>query len=476
MESNSRKTKIVATVGPASQSKQKLEELLLAGVNVFRLNFSHGSQEKHLEVINNIKALNQQYKSNVGILADLQGPKLRVDNIQDNAILLEEGEKIIVSTEEVIGNKNIISVSYSKLAEDIKVGELILIDDGKIELQVSKILDSTKIECTIVNGGVLSSKKGFNLPNTKISSPSLTEKDLNDLDFIIAQNVDWIALSFVRQAEDIIDLRQRIEAKNGNQKIMAKIEKPEAIKNIDSIIQATDAIMIARGDLAVEVPMEEMPIIQKNIIEKCIDNSRPVIIATQVMESMIEMPRPTRAEITDIANGVFDGADAMMLSGETSVGKYPVKVIQTMDRIIRKTEEENRIYFKNLLPHKASPTFLSDAICYNACSIAEDVEAEALLGMTYSGYTAFMLASYRPKSKIFIFTSNAQLIYQLSLVWGVEGFFYDKFETTDQSIKDIINVLKASHKLKKDDIVINTASMPIKGRGRTNMIKITVVD
>jgi pyruvate kinase len=476
MIQNNRKTKIVATVGPATKTIEKLEELFLAGVNVFRLNFSHGSHLHHLEVIDNIKAINKKHKSNVGILADLQGPKLRIDTLLDNTVLLEEGKTIIVSTEEVAGTTDIISVTYPNLAQDIKAGEAILIDDGKIELQVNKIIDPTHIECLIVCGGLLSSKKGFNLPDTEISMPSLTEKDLKDLDFIIAQSVDWIALSFVRKAEDIIDLREKIAAKKGTQKIIAKIEKPEAITHIDSIIAQTDAIMIARGDLAVEVPMEEMPIIQKKIIEKCIIHSRPVIIATQVMESMIDMPRPTRAEITDVANGVFDGADAMMLSAETSVGKYPVKVIQTMDKIIRKTEEQQKIYFKNLLPRKTSPTFLSDAVCYNACSIAEDVDAEALLGMTYSGYTAFMLASYRPKSKIFIFTSNPQLIYQLSLVWGVEGFLYDNFETTDKSVKDVIQVLKDKNKLKQGDIVINTASMPIRGRGRTNMIKITVVE
>jgi len=467
MTLNNRKTKIVATVGPASNSIQILEELFFAGVNVFRLNFSHGLPAQHLEVIENIKKINKKHKSNIGILADLQGPKLRIGMIENNAILLKEGSKIIVSTKEVVGNQSIISVTYPHLTQDIKIGESILIDDGKIELKVTNILDNTRIECSIENGGILSSKKGFNLPDTEISIPSLTEKDIQDLEFIIRQEVDWIALSFVRKAEDITDLRQRIEAQKGTQKIIAKIEKPEAIKNIDSIIHETDAIMVARGDLAVEVPMEEMPIIQKNIIEKCIDQSRPVIIATQVMESMIEAPRPTRAEITDIANGVFDGADAMMLSAETSVGKYPVKVIQAMDKIIRKTEEQNKIYFKNLSPKKNSPTFLSDAICYNACKIAEDVNAGAIMGMTYSGYTAFMIASYRPKSKIFTFTSNPHLINQLSLVWGVESFFYDKFETTDQSIKDIIQVLKDAKKLKSNDIVINTASMPIKGRGRT---------
>jgi pyruvate kinase len=473
---NSRKTKIVATVGPASNSQQNLEELILAGVNVFRLNFSHGNHKQHLDAINNIQTLNKKLKTNIGILADLQGPKLRVGIIQDNAIMLKENDYIKVSSEDVIGNNKIISVSYANLAQDIKVNESILIDDGKIELCVTKIINKNTIECKVICGGILSSKKGFNLPETQISIPSLTEKDLEDVAFLVEHQVDWIALSFVRKASDITELKAYLNERNATAKIIAKIEKPEAITELENIILASDAVMIARGDLAVEVPMEEMPIIQKNIIEKCIYHAKPVIIATQVMESMIEIPRPTRAEITDVANGVFDGADAIMLSAETSVGKFPVKVIQTMDKIIRKTEEQHKIYFKNLLPKKASPSFLSDAICYNACSIAEDVEAKALLGMSYSGYTAFMLASYRPKSNIYIFTSNQNLINQLSLVWGVETFFYDNFETTDKSIRDIIALLKSKHKLNVNDIVINTASMPIKGRGRTNMIKISVVD
>lgn len=476
MTTNSRKTKIVATVGPACNTEEMLETLMMAGVNVFRLNFSHGNHEGHLEVIKIIKKLNQKNNYNIGILADLQGPKLRVGIVENNAIQLKENNCIKVTSEEVIGNSEIINVTYDNLSQDIKVGESILIDDGKIELKVTQIIDSKTIECTIVCGGILSSKKGFNLPDTQISVPSLTEKDMHDVAFLLQHKVDWIALSFVRKASDITELQSYLAKNNSSAKIIAKIEKPEAIVDIDNIIKVSDAIMIARGDLAVEVPMEEMPIIQKNIIEKCIFHAKPVIIATQVMESMIEIPRPTRAEITDVANGVFDGADAMMLSAETSVGKYPVKVIQTMDKIIRKTEEQHKIYFKNLLPNKNSSTFLSDAICYNACSIAEDVEAKALLGMTYSGYTAFMLASYRPKSSIFIFTSNQNLINQLSLVWGVEAFYYDGFETTDLSIRDIISLLKSKNKLAKEDIIINTASMPIKGKGRTNMIKISIVE
>lgn len=470
-----RKTKIVATIGPACSSYEKLYELYRSGVDVFRINFSHGRQEDHQAVIERIVRLNREHQCHVSILADLQGPKLRTGLMQNNAIELVEGKSIKVTNEEVIGTKDIFSVTYESLASDLQPGEFILIDDGKIELEVEKILSENSIQCRIISGGILSSKKGFNLPNTTITLPSLTEKDLADLEFILTQPVNWIALSFVRTAADILELRRLISEKSAPHKIIAKIEKPEAVRNIDSIMKVTDAVMIARGDLGVEVAMEEMPIIQKTIVKKCIQNSKPVIIATQVMESMIEASRPTRAEITDVANGVFDGADAIMLSGETSVGKNPARVVQTIARIIRRTEEEGMIYNKHLLPDKSSKTFLSDAICFNACKIAEDVNARAINGMTYSGYTAFMLASNRPRADIHIFTSNPTLLNTLSLVWGVDVFFYDKFVSTDESIDDIIAILKEREMVEAGDIVVSTASMPIMGRGRANMLKISQI-
>ncbi len=470
-----RKTKIVATIGPASSSYDKLVELYTSGVNVFRLNFSHGRHEDHQGVIERIVQLNREHRAHVSILADLQGPKLRTGLMQNNGIELIEGNTILVTSEEVIGTRELISVTYEHLSTDIKVGEFILIDDGKIELQATRIVDAKTIECTIISGGTLSSKKGFNLPNTKISLPSLTEKDRQDLDFILTQPVNWIALSFVRTANEIEELKSIIQQHNSPVKVVAKIEKPEAVENIDSIIRATDAVMIARGDLGVEVAMEEMPLIQKNIILKCLEYAKPVIIATQVMESMIDMSRPTRAEITDVANGVLDGADAIMLSGETSVGKNPARVVQTIDRIIRRTEQEDEIYHKHQLPQKDSKTFLSDAICFNACKIAADVQARAINGMTYSGYTAFMLASNRPKADIHIFTSNQSLLNTLGLVWGVDVYFYDKFVSTDESIDDIIAILKNDNSVETGDVVVSTASMPIKGRGRTNMVKISEI-
>lgn len=475
MNSTRRKTKIIATIGPASNSYEKLVELYQSGVNVFRLNFSHGRHDDHEQVIKHIVQLNEDYNAHISILADLQGPKLRTGLMQNNAIDLVEGSSINVTCEDVIGTKDLISVTYKHLSNDLKVGESILIDDGKLELQVAEILNEKTVRCVVVSGGILSSKKGFNLPNTKISLPSLTEKDRTDLAFILTQPVNWIALSFVRTAEEIQELKDIIQQHHSTLKVVAKIEKPEAVANIDSIIKATDAVMIARGDLGVEVAMEEMPVIQKNIIEKCIQNSRPVIIATQVMESMIDMSRPTRAEITDVANGVLDGADAIMLSGETSVGKNPAKVIQTIDKIIRRTEQEDEIYHKHLLPDKSSKTFLSDAICFNACTIASEVGAKAINGMTYSGYTAFMLASNRPKADIHIFTSNKSLLNTLGLVWGVDVFYYNKFVSTDESIDDIIQILKNGELVETGDIIVSTASMPITGRGRTNMVKISQI-
>ncbi len=475
MNTIKRKTKIVATIGPACNSYEKLVELYQSGVNVFRLNFSHGRHEDHLEVIERIVKLNETYHAHISILADLQGPKLRTGLMQNNGIELMEGNSIKVTYEDVIGTKDLISVTYEYLAKDLKVGESILIDDGKLELQVAEILNEKTIRCIVISGGTLSSKKGFNLPNTKISLPSLTKKDRADLAFILTQPINWIALSFVRTAKEINELRDIINQHNSHLKIVAKIEKPEAVANIDSIIKATDAVMVARGDLGVEVAMEEMPLIQKNIILKCIANARPVIIATQVMESMIDMSRPSRAEITDVANGVLDGADAIMLSGETSVGKNPARVVQTIDKIIRRTEQEDEIYHKHQLPNKASATFLSDAICFNACKIAADVDAKAINGMTYSGYTAFMLASNRPKAAIHIFTSNKHLLNQLGLIWGVDVFFYNKFVSTDESIDDIINILKKEKEVVTGDIIVSTASMPITGKGRTNMVKISKI-
>jgi len=469
------KTKIVATVGPASNSYTALLDLVKAGVDVFRLNFSHGTHEDHMQVINHVTYINDKYGLHIGILADLQGPKLRVGKMENDGIVVKEGEILTFINEQCIGNKEKIYMSYQRFPQDVKPGETVLVDDGKLVFEVLETNGVDTVKLKVLFGGMLSSNKGVNLPNTRISLPSLTEKDLKDLDFILEQPVNWIALSFVRSPDDLLDLRRRIEEKNHPAKIIAKVEKPEAMDDIDSIIKASNAIMIARGDLGIEVPMERLPVIQKRIIEKCIQRARPVIVATQMMDSMITNPNPTRAEITDVANAVLDGADAVMLSGETSVGKHPLKVVQAMNKIL----EEAEMYFQpryRPFPSPKSRTFLSDAVCLNAAKAAEEIQAKAIVGMTSSGYTAFKVSSYRPQSEIFIFSDRMHMLATLNLVWGVRCFYYDRFTTTDETIQDVTEILKRDGRVHVGEVLINTGSMPLHRRYRTNMLKVTIVE
>ncbi|CAL1517102.1 pyruvate kinase [Chitinophaga sp. MM2321] len=475
-EHSSHKTKIVATVGPACDTYEQLLTLVKAGVNVFRLNFSHGSHEDKLRIIEYIRQINKTEPYNVAILADLQGPKLRVGEIENNALPLKKGDILTFVNEKLVGTKEKIYVSYPDLYKDLKPGQKILLDDGKIETVVKEITANGEIKAEVSLPGVLSSKKGFNLPDTKVSLPALTEKDIIDLEFIINNEADWVALSFVRSVKDLIDLRKRLEARNSKIKIISKIEKPEAIQNLKEIIWESDGVMIARGDLGVELPVEQIPMIQKDIIRKCIHRAKPVIVATQMMESMMDRTRPNRSEITDVANAVLEGADAVMLSGETATGQFPELVIQTMNKIIQEVEKEAIIYNRNLIPHRHSPTFLSDALCYNACKIAEDLDADALIGMTQSGYTGFMLSSYRPRSPLYIFTKETTLVNQLSLSWGVRAFYYEEEESLDDIVFDQIRILKERGFLKSGDVAVNTGSTPIKQHLPTNMLKITKVD
>jgi pyruvate kinase len=470
------KTKIIATVGPACDTFEKLLGLVNAGVNVFRLNFSHGSYEKHAEVISNIRKINDEYPFNIAILADLQGPKLRVGDIENNSLLLLPDDIITFTNTLTVGTKEGIYISYPDFHKDAKVGESILLDDGKIETKVVEITPDGLVRAKVINGGILLPRKGINLPDTQISLPSLTEKDLRDLDFIIGQKIDWIGLSFVRKPNDILDLKNRLKEKGSPAKIIAKIEKPEAVQHLREIILASDAVMVARGDLGVEMPVEKIPMIQKEIVRKCIHRAKPVIIATQMMESMIDRTRPNRSEITDVANAVMEGADAVMLSGETAMGAHPALVVQTMVNIVREVEKEETVYNRNLVPQPHSPSFLSDALCYNACKIAEDVHADALIGMTQSGYTGFMLSSFRPHSPLFVFTKTQTLINQLSLSWGVQAFYYDKEEGADDIIADQIAILKEKGLIKTGDVVINTGSTPVSEHLPTNMLKISKVD
>lgn len=467
------KTKIIATVGPASNTYEKLLALVHEGVNVFRLNFSHGTHEQHLQVIEQIHRINDSFPFNIAILADLQGPKLRVGEIKDNAMVLAMGDEFFFVNEPCIGTHEAVYISYPDFSHDVEVGEKILLDDGKIEVIVVEITQEKKVRVKVTVPGVLSSRKGVNLPDTKISLPSLSDKDLRDLDFIIDQKIDWIALSFVRKPEDVLALKAILKEKNSPAKIISKIEKPEALQHLREVILASDAVMVARGDLGVELPLEQIPMIQKKIVRMCIHRAKPVIIATQMMESMMDRTRPNRSEITDVANAVLEGADAVMLSGETAMGQYPELVIRTMVSIINEVEKEDVVYNRNLDPQPHSPSFLSDALCYNACEMAQDVNANALIGMTQSGYTGFMLSSYRPRSPLFVFTKTQRLINQLSLSWGVQAFFYDKEESIDKVIDDQIEILKEKGLLKSGDIVINTGSMPVEAHLPTNMLKIS---
>lgn len=472
------RTKIVATVGPACDTYDKLLELVQAGVNVFRLNFSHGNHEDKARIIKYIDKINKNEPYNIAILADLQGPKLRVGEIADNALPVKPGDILTFTNEKVIGTKERIYVSYKGLHLDAKPGNVIMIDDGKIEVVVKKVLPNNDVQVEVTLGGVISSKKGINLPDTKISLPAITEKDLVDLQFILEQQVDWVALSFVRKVDDIIQLREIINKHKSKTKIIAKIEKPEALINIRDIIIESDGIMVARGDLGVELPIEKVPLIQKQLIRKCIHRAKPVIVATQMMESMIDRVKPNRSEITDVANAVLEGADAVMLSGETATGLHPSLVVKTMCKIIEEVERTDYRYNLEevLQPQPHSPSFLSDAICYNACNLAKDCNADALVGMTQSGYTGFMLSSYRPKSPLFIFTKERSLVNQLSLSWGVRAFYYDEEESLDDIFQDQANILKERGFVKAGDIMVSTGSTPVHLHLPTNVLKITKVD
>jgi pyruvate kinase len=471
-----KRTKIVATIGPASSPKEVLRKMFEEGLNVCRLNFSHGAYEDHAEVVKTIRELNEETGLNVAILADLQGPKIRIHEVENNGVELVNGSEIIISTDKVMGTAERISINYEGLPQDVTPGERILLDDGKLALEVIESNGINEIKAKVIHGGVLSSKKGVNFPNTKISMPSLTEKDREDLNFAISQNVDWIGLSFVRCARDIIELKHIISHQNGKAKVIAKIEKPEAVADIDDIIKVSDGLMVARGDLGVEVPYQNVPLIQKMLINKCVQFAKPIIVATQMMESMITNISPTRAEVNDVANAVLDGADAVMLSGETSVGRFPVDVIRTMSNIVKEMETFDGIYNKEMLPEKNQERFITDSICFNACRLSQRVEADAIVTMSFSGYTAYKIASQRPKAPIYIFTSNEQILTQLNLVWGVKAFYYNKRISTDHTIADIKYMLKKEGLLNEGDLVINIASIPLEDFGKSNMLKLSYVE
>lgn len=469
------KTKIVATLGPATSSKDVMRELIKNGVNVFRLNFSHGKHEDVAQQISLIRELDAEMKSFTAILADLQGPKIRIGEVEGGSVQIKDGQELNITTTEQIGNANKVYLNYDNFPKDVHPGEQIVIDDGKLVLEIVDTDRQSEVRAKVVHGGTLSSRKGVNLPNTAISLPCLTDKDLKDLKFILTQDVDWLALSFVRSAGDIAELRELVKKANRDIKIIAKIEKPQAVKNLDAIIDETDGVMVARGDLGVEVPMQEVPLIQKSIVRKCQRAAKPVIIATQMMESMIENISPTRAEVNDVANAVLDGADAVMLSGETSVGRFPVEVIKNIYKIILEVEGHDDIYYKEFEPEIEQSRFISDNICFSAVRVSKRSGAKGIATMTFSGYTAYKIASFRPKSYVFVFTGNVKLLNKMSLVWGTRAFYYDRFVSTDQTIDDIKSVLKDKGHLSENDLIINIASMPIADKGMSNMLRLSKV-
>ncbi len=471
----SNNTKIVATLGPASWHRDVMMDMIKAGVNVFRVNFSHGDHETHRRTIRLIKEINQEFNCKIAILADLQGPKLRIGDVKEGTVI-KEGDTLTFTTDKIGGTAEHVYINYKQFPGDVKTGERILLDDGKLLCEVVETNRKDKVVTRVLQGGPLKSKKGVNLPNTRVSLPCLTDKDLADVVVAMEEGVEWIGLSFVRDAQDVKELRNIIKKFGSYAKIVSKIEKPEAVVDIDQIIHATDAVMVARGDLGVEIPYSSVPMVQKMIVEKCHIKAKPCIIATQMMESMIESQSPSRAEVNDVANSVCDGADAVMLSGETSVGKYPVKVVETMASIVAHVEStfdvkpntDNEPSIKN-------ERYITKTICYNAAKIADQVGAAAILTLTFSGYTALKIAGHRPTTKIVVFTANRQIMNQMSLVWGVEAFYYDGMESTDQTFDDIKNILKENNVVCAGDLVVKIASMPIEEKGFTNMLKIAAV-
>jgi len=476
MKLDDSKTKIIATIGPKSSDKEVLRKMFLAGVDVCRINLSHDTHEAHAAKIKTIRELNKEMGINVAILADLQGPKLRIGDIENNEVILEEGKILEFVTKKCLGTAKKVYLSYEEFPIDAKAGDIILIDDGKLKLEVTETNGKDSVKAKVIYGGPLSSKKGVNLPSTIISLPSLTEKDIEDATFALQQEVDWLALSFVRKASDIIELKQMIKRKKKSIRVIAKIEKPEAIQNLDEIIQEADAIMVARGDLGVEIDFHEVPILQKEIVEKCILASRPVIIATQMMESMMTNFRPTRAEATDVSNAVLSGVDTLMLSGETSTGKFPVEVIESMHKIISYTELKRYKYNRGLPPKPGQDRFISDSVCYSASIMAERIGAKAIITFTDKGRTAYRISGYRPKADIYAFTKHEDLISSMSLLWGVRAFYYNNFNHIDEAILNSIKMLKDRRLVDVGDTVIHVTSTPLSVTRTTNMLKISVVE
>ncbi|MDX1543336.1 MAG: pyruvate kinase [Christiangramia sp.] len=472
-----KKTKIVATLGPATSNKDVLKKMLQEGVNVFRINFSHANYDNVRERIQMIRELNDEHDFNAAILADLQGPKLRV-GVMKEEVVVSEGDQIVFATgEEFKGTAKRVYMNYDSFPQDVKAGERILLDDGKLIFEVISTNKKNEVKTKVIQGGPLKSKKGVNLPNTSISLPALTQKDIEDAKFACEMQVDWMALSFVRHAEDLMELQSLIKEHSEYKiPIIAKIEKPEGVANIDKIVAYCDGLMVARGDLGVEIPAQEVPLIQKKLVLTAKKARIPVIIATQMMETMITSLTPTRAEVNDVANSVMDGADAVMLSGETSVGQYPVQVIQKMSQILESVENSPLIKVPHEPPHVRTKRYITKAVCYHAAHMANEIKARAICTLTNSGYTAFQISAWRPEAHILVFTSNRRILNQLSLLWGVKAFFYDKFVSTDETIEDISAMAKQFKFVETGDFTINLAAMPITAKGMVNTLRVSEIE
>ncbi len=473
---NSKKTKIVATLGPATDSKEMLTKLAQEGVNVFRINFSHADYSIVETQVKRIREINEENDFNVAILADLQGPKLRV-GVMEEDVVLNDGDTFRFTTEQCIGTKEKAFMTYQRFPKDVKVGEHILVDDGKLMFEVESTNKKDEVVVKVIVGGPLKSKKGVNLPNTAISLPALTEKDMNDAVFALSQDVDWLALSFVRTPEDLRMLRDLV-AQHSEYRvpIIAKIEKPEAVKNLDALIPYCDGLMVARGDLGVEIPMQEVPLIQKKLVRRAKRARIPVIIATQMMETMIENSVPTRAEVNDVANSIMDGADAVMLSGETSVGKHPIRVIQKMTEIIRSVEDSKMIKVPQEAPHIRTNRFISKTICHHAATMANNINAAAITTLTNSGYTAFQISAWRPRTQVLAFSTDKRILGKLNLLWGVKAYYYNKNMSTDDTVEDINKLAKEKGFVGSGDLIINLASMPAEARGMVNTLRVSEVE
>ena len=473
---NIKKTKIVATLGPASSDRDTIKQMMIAGVNVFRINFSHADFDAAKERIQLIRDLNKELGYNVGILADLQGPKLRVGKMKDG-VVVEKGDRIVFTTEKIEeGTADHVYMNYQSFPKDVKAGERILLDDGKLIFEVVSTDGESEVVASVVQGGPLKSNKGVNLPNTEVSLPALTEKDVKDAVFAIEQEVDWIALSFVRHKEDLLDLKKLIKKHSSYEiPIISKIEKPQALDNIDEIIDHSNGLMVARGDLGVEVPAEQVPLIQKNLVLKAKAARIPVIIATQMMESMIDGLTPSRAEVNDVANSVMDGSDAVMLSGETSVGKYPVDVIQTMRKIVIRVENSPLIRKYDQAPQNKNDRFITKSTCYHAALMATEIEAKAICTLTNSGYTAYQISAWRPDSSILVFTSNKRILSQLNLLWGVKCHYYERFVSTDETVLDVNHIAKEKGYVKVGDTLVNLLAMPVANKGMVNTLRVSVI-